>query len=127
MSSIMGAFLAQALAESQTGQARVPSYQSGVRMEETRRDIQDLEQRLGKLTLICLALWSLVQEKTNLKEEDLLQRVQQIDLLDGTQDGRITPQIAQCSQCGRVMNPRHQKCLYCGHPRLVISAFDAIT
>lgn len=127
MAQIMGTFLAQALADAQAAQARVPDYTSGTRLEENRREIVDLEQRLGRLTLICLALWSLVQEKTDLKEEDLLERVQQIDLLDGTADGRVTPQIAKCSQCGRVMNPRHQKCIYCGHPRLVISAFDAIT
>jgi len=123
---MIGPFLARALAEAHVTEPAAPRYDTAP-VEEGRRQLQDLEQRLSKLTLICLALWSLVQEKTGLKEEDLLERVQQIDLLDGTEDGRVTPQIAKCSQCGRVMNPRHRKCIYCGHPRLVLSAFDAIT
>ena len=64
--------------------------------------------------------------KTNLKEEDLLQRVRDIDVMDGVEDGRITPQIAKCSQCERVMSPRHKKCIYCGTKRLVLGAFDTI-
>lgn len=85
-----------------------------------------IEDKLDKLTIICLAMWSLIQEETKLTEEDLLKRVQQIDVLDGKTDGKITPQIARCAKCNRVMNPRHKKCLYCGHEKLILSAFDTL-
>ena len=80
-------------------------------------------------TLLCIGMFllALVQEKTGLTEEELMERVKQIDLLDGKEDGRITPQVARCSNCGRVMNPRHTRCLYCGHEKLIITAFDAVT
>jgi hypothetical protein len=96
------------------------------RNEARRADTRsrDVEQRLEKLTLICMAMWSLIQQETKLTEEDLLERARQIDLLDGTVDGRVTPQIARCAACSRVMNPRHSKCLYCGQEKLVLSAFD---
>ena len=123
--STMGRFLAQALAEAHVVERPVPTYDPA-KIDDSRRDLRDLEQRLAKLTLICLAMWSLVQEKTDLKEEDLLQRVKDIDLLDGSADGRVTPQIAKCSQCNRVMNPRHTKCIYCGAEKLHITAFDEV-
>jgi hypothetical protein len=94
------------------------------RRAETRS--RDVEQRLEKLTLISMAMWSLIQQETKLTEEDLMERARQIDLLDGTEDGRVTPQVARCSACERVMNPRHSKCLYCGQEKLVLSAFDEI-
>ncbi len=90
------------------------------------RRMHDVEQRLEKLTLITMAMWSLLQQETNLTEEDLMERVRQIDLMDGRSDGRITPQIARCSQCNRVMNPRHSRCLYCGQEKLIVSAFDSM-
>ena len=85
-----------------------------------------LEQRLDKLTLICMALWSLLSEKTALTEEDLMERMKTLDMMDGEANGKLKRQVAQCASCGRVMSPRHQKCLYCGAERLQITAFDQV-
>jgi hypothetical protein len=94
--------------------------------ERAAREVQHFEERVDKLTLICMALWSLLQEKTDLTEEDLLERVRQIDLMDGKEDGKAKKQIAKCPQCGRTMSPRHGRCLYCGARNLEYSAFDAV-
>lgn len=104
------------------------SISADARAEARRAEARsrDVEQRLERLTLICMAMWSLIQQETNLTEDDLMQRARQIDLLDGKDDNRITPQIARCSACGRVMNPRHRKCIYCGQDKLVVSAFDEV-
>lgn len=91
-----------------------------------RESTQELEDRLDKLALICMAMWSLMRQTTQLTEEDLMQRVKEIDLLDGQADGRITPQVARCPACNRVMSPRHTRCLYCGKDKLQITAFDSI-
>ena len=60
-----------------------------------------LEDRLERLALICMAMWSLVQSETNLTEDDLFERVKEIDLMDGVTDGKITRQVAQCGSCRR--------------------------
>ncbi len=89
-------------------------------------DTQSLEHRLDRLALICMAMWSLIQSDTNLTEDDLLARVKEIDLMDGAADGKITRQVAKCSQCDRPMSTRHTKCIYCGSGQLIASAFDTV-
>ena len=93
--------------------------------ERAERKVKHHERRLDKLTLVCMALWSLLQEKTGLTEEDLLERIRQIDMADGVQDGKAKKQIAKCPSCNRTMSPRHGRCLYCGAEDLTYSAFDA--
>lgn len=90
------------------------------------RDVTHLEDRVERLSLVCMAMWSLIQDKTQLTEEDLLERVKMIDLMDGQEDGKASRSIQKCRACNRVMSPRHRKCLYCGEKKLAQSAFDAI-
>lgn len=96
------------------------------RSRQGARAVEDLEDRLERLSLVCMAMWSLLQDKTNLTEEDLLQRVQMLDLMDGTADGKATRTVQKCHKCGRTMSPKHRKCLYCGASETHESAFDAI-
>lgn len=88
------------------------------RSEEKAEDAVDLARRLDdridRLALINMALWSLLQERTGLTEEDLANRVQELDLADGQVDGKVGGQVVQCPQCGRTLSQKHQKCLYCG-------------
>lgn len=91
-----------------------------------KRDVAYLEERVERLSLVCMAMWSLLQDKTNLTEEDLLARVKVLDMMDGTEDNRASRTVQKCQACGRTMSPRHRKCLYCGEKRLVQSAFDAV-
>ncbi len=105
----------------------VSDYQPAAqRAAEATRDVSVIEDRLERMALICMAMWSLVQSRTDLTEDDLLDRIQKIDLLDGVPDGKITRQVTQCSQCNRPMSSRHQRCIYCGSDRLVASAFDTV-
>jgi len=92
----------------------------------TRRDMTHLEDRFERLSLICMAMWSLIQDKTRLTEADLMERVHVIDLMDGSPDGKATKGITKCHQCGRTLNARHLKCLYCGAQKPASSAFDRL-
>lgn len=85
-----------------------------------------LEERLEKLALVNLAMWELLREKTKLTEEDLLLKVLEIDLRDGSEDAKVTRTVARCQSCGRAMSPRHTKCIYCGAEKLALSAFDRV-
>ncbi len=91
-----------------------------------KRGVAHLEDRLDRLSLVCMAMWSLIQDKTQLTEDDLLERVRMIDLMDGVEDGKASRSIQKCRACNRVMSSRHRKCLYCGAKKLAQSAFDAI-
>ena len=85
-----------------------------------------LEDRIDRLSLVCMAMWSLLQDKTNLTEEDLMARVKALDLMDGVEDGKATRTVSKCTKCNRVMAARHQRCLYCGAEKLTTSAFDTV-
>lgn len=91
-----------------------------------KQDVTHLEDRLDRLSLVSMAMWSLIRDKTNLSEQDLLERVKLIDLLDGQEDGKATRIVSRCTQCDRPMHPRHKKCIYCGSEKLIESAFDAL-
>ena len=104
--------------------ARAASAETSARA--ATRDVQHLEEKIDRLSLVCMAMWSLLQDKTGTTEEELLQRVKALDLMDGVEDGKATRTVSRCGSCSRVMSPRHRKCIYCGQEKLVQSAFDAI-
>ena len=75
----------------------------------------DLEARVDRLQLICAAMWSLLKEQHGLTEEQLAERIRRIDLLDGREDGKVSPLSARCEKCGRSVSRRNNRCIYCGH------------
>jgi len=94
---------------------------------KTQREVQFLEDRFERLSLVCMAMWSLLQDKTGATEADLLERVQTIDLMDGRIDGKATKVgVVKCVKCDRPMSDRHLKCIYCGAEKRASSAFDRV-
>lgn len=87
----------------------------------------ELRARIDKLALINMAMWSLLKEHTPLTENDLLERVKEIDLQDGQLDGKVRTTPQECPECGRKLSQKHQKCLYCGHSVQGNDAFGGVT
>lgn len=94
------------------------------RAGEVATDVNKLEDRVDHLALACMAMWSLLREKTDLTEDDLLERIKQIDLADGKEDGKVRAEITECPECGRTLSRRHRQCMYCGCEKLTTSGFD---
>lgn len=90
------------------------------------RSAQQVEERHERLALVCMAMWSLLMDKTDLTEDDLIQRMQMLDRLDGSADGKATRTVMKCTHCNRTLSPRHEKCMYCGREKLASSAFDLV-
>lgn len=88
---------------------------------------RDVEERLNQLALINMALWSLLKEKTSLTDEDLIARVQEIDVSDGQLDGKVHVALAHCPRCEQTLSKKHRRCLYCGYQPEMTSAFDSMT
>lgn len=53
-----------------------------------RREVDNVEDKLDKTLLVCQALWTLLREKLGVTEDELLERVTQLDLADGELDGK---------------------------------------
>ncbi len=112
-------------------QRRINEAASDARIGETkardaRHEIDLLRQSIEKLALVHAAMWTLLQEKVGLKDEELLNRMQELDLQDGVADGRLSSgRVAECAACHRPMSRTHERCMYCGaYSATGKSAFD---
>jgi ribosomal protein S27AE len=92
---------------------------------DAKRNVKFVEDRLDRLTLVNMAMWSLLKDKTGVTEEDLINRMVEIDISDGRADGKVTPGVRKCGKCGRTLAAKHRKCLYCGAADLRTTAFEA--
>jgi hypothetical protein len=73
-----------------------------------------LEANLAKALMISESLWELLAEKTGLTEDDLYNKIYEVDMRDGVLDGKNQRSITDCPSCGRRVSGRHSACLYCG-------------
>ena len=78
-------------------------------------EISFLNKRISKMSLINAALWELLRDKAGLTDEDLKGKILEIDARDGNIDGKMGSQKRSCNKCNKVLQPKHDKCLYCGH------------
>jgi hypothetical protein len=84
---------------------------------EARIKVSELQARCDRAMMVCEALFHILQDKLGVTEEDLVQRINDIDLSDGTLDGRAKKSSAvTCPSCSRVIAKRFPRCIYCGQP-----------
>lgn len=84
-----------------------------------------LQKRVDRLALLCQTLWAFLQEDRLLTEQDLLDKMKDIEQLNGRVDGRNV-QARPCGSCGRPLSSRQPKCIYCGAEKTSSSVFDAL-
>ena len=82
---------------------------------EARAKAEAMEYDIEKLLMITEALWSILKEQHGYADEELIRRIQDIDLRDGRLDGKVaTEENPACPECGRTLIGKHPVCLYCG-------------
>jgi hypothetical protein len=79
-----------------------------------RRSVQELERRLERTLLACEAMWSILRDKLGVTDEDLLNRINEIDLSDGQLDGKVRKPAVACPTCRRTIARHQSRCMYCG-------------
>ena len=94
--------------------------------ESIQSGIDRVDDRVSHLALLCRAMFELIQERTDISQEDLAKKMEEIDLRDGVADGRMSAGITKCSKCGRTVSPKFNRCLYCGHQEGPADPFKAI-
>ena len=99
-----------------------PSSNSG----PSHGDLEILTKRFEKLKLVNMALWTFVKEKFEITEEQLIERYKEIDMIDGSNDGKLKVGIKKCTKCGKTLNPKFEKCAYCGTVVSFGTIFEAI-
>lgn len=101
------------------GQAKADA-QSAQRSAENIGDaLKKMERRVDGLVQINQALFSFLQEKHGVTEDDLIARVQSLA-------GNAKTVAVDCRECGRKVAKGAAKCMYCGAEKKLESIFDSL-
>jgi hypothetical protein len=95
-------------------EAAARSRDSERRSKDVENEVRKLTARMNALTIGCQAMWELLSEHTPVTADDLKAKTREIDLRDGVEDGRISPQVRSCPACDRPMSAHRGQCMYCG-------------
>lgn len=94
--------------------AREVAESAKTRATSVSEDVEELRERMDRLTLVCHAMWELIADRTQLTEEDLVRHIEVVDLRDGKLDGKVKSPPKLCPSCSRPSSARRTRCLYCG-------------
>ena len=86
-----------------------------LKSEQLREHFRLLEDRIASLALACQSLWEIVRDNTDISQEDLEAKMEEVDLRDGRKDGKLSQIVDTCGKCGRKTSRRRSTCMYCGH------------
>ena len=105
----------------QQGQINSATTQAGTALRSSRensiklyKEIRRLESKINGLALVSQALWELVRENTELTEQDIESKIEEIDLRDDRKDGKMTGKPSKCNKCTRPVHTKQNSCMYCG-------------
>ncbi|MBM3822088.1 MAG: hypothetical protein FJ404_04200 [Verrucomicrobia bacterium] len=85
-----------------------------------------MKRKADALTIACQALWELLRRNSDLSDDLLIRTMEEIDLRDGKQDGKITRRPVPCPKCRRNSQSGRSHCLYCGELLPVVHVFEKI-
>ena len=75
--------------------------------------IEDINERIDAMALILRGMWALLEEQ-GFTNQQLLAKLEELDLSDGTADGRVHHGPVPCPSCDSKVPPGLSKCQYCG-------------
>ena len=89
--------------------------EAGGKANRAASETMQLRREIDRLLMINEALWEFIRDRQGLKDDDLIRKIDEIDLRDGVLNGRRAKQKpADCSSCGRTLPKRQPVCIYCG-------------
>lgn len=100
--------------QSQINEALSSSGDANRRTDQVRRDADRSQATIDALALSCAAMWELLSEKLGVTDQELMAKIQEIDLRDGKLDGKLANVTQACPGCARSNNAKRVRCLYCG-------------
>ena len=75
--------------------------------------IEDINERLDSMAMIMRAMWSLLEEQ-GLTTDQLLAKMEELDLMDGVEDGQMKRGAVDCPSCDSKVAPGLSRCQFCG-------------
>jgi hypothetical protein len=65
--------------------------------------------------LVCQAIWSLVEESTDLSQADLDSRIEDLEAADRNLLEELERDRTSCPRCDAAIPANMDKCQFCGH------------
>ena len=96
--------------------ARAASFARGAAASSAalgKGELADLDDRIDRMLLVMDAMWDLLKEQ-GFTDEQLAERIRQLDHSDGVVDGRRTPEPVPCRACGSMIPVDRSTCVICG-------------
>lgn len=112
--------------EKRIAEAKSNASDAGGQARDAVASNRDLHSRLNYLALINQSMWELLRDRMGVTEQDLIEKVREVDLRDGRADGKVRADLKKCAGCENVLSGRHLKCIYCGAPVTEGSVFDRV-
>lgn len=75
--------------------------------------IEDVNERVDRLAMIVRAMWALLEEE-GYTAEQLIAKLEELDLADGEMDGKVRQQAVDCRSCQSKVAPGLRNCQFCG-------------
>jgi len=100
--------------QGQIAEAKTDAFEAKQQTAQFSDRVRSLEIQVAQTALACQAMWELLRERTGISEAELLAKIKEVDLRDGSQDGRMTTVPIKCPACGKPANSKMIRCLYCG-------------
>jgi phage-related minor tail protein len=76
--------------------------------------IKELEFSLQRMTRASEAMWELLKARLDITESELIAKMNEIDLRDGTEEQQRSLRVTTCPKCNRTISAKTPRCIYCG-------------
>lgn len=95
------------------GRAESVANQTQMKSHTNATDIGYIDKKIDNLILITQAIWELLEE-SGITESQLEEKIKEIDLRDGSADGKVGNNLSACPDCGKKPKIRRANCFWCG-------------
>jgi hypothetical protein len=75
--------------------------------------IEDVNERIDQLAMVVRGMWALLEEG-GVTTEQLLAKLEELDMQDGVADGKVTLGPVDCPSCDSRVAPGLTRCQFCG-------------
>lgn len=85
------------------------------RATQAGNQVAHLRREVNRLLMITEALWEILRDREGLTDNQLVGKIDEIDMRDGAIDGQRAKEApTDCAECGRTLARRQPVCIYCG-------------
>ena len=80
-----------------------------------QREIERLGHEVRRLYMVTEALWTILKDRIELDDDQLMDLISEIDLRENVRAGvAAESEVLSCPNCGRNLSIRHTTCIFCG-------------